>query len=316
VEDLPNPELLDGLTDFVAIVEAGSVSAAARLLDVPRATLSRRLTRLEDRLGVRLVHRTTRKLAPSPAGEELYRRAGQILAQVREAEQAIRRLDGVPRGRLRVSAVPLGRDPRILELFLTFLDRYPEVELELSTTARHVDLVAEGYDCALRGGVVRDQGLVARTLRTSRTMAFASPDYLERHGEPRTVDDLTDHECIRTFDPITERPMSRWPCLDGNHVVVHGRLATSELSLVARSIARGDGIGMVPSEVIHPEDQRWLVPVLPEVLGVHGRVSVVYPEREHLDPKVRAFVDHAVSLLADWSPSSVRATLDPDDAPR
>lgn len=302
MDRLPS-ELLDGLAEFVAIVDAGSVSAAARALDVPRATLSRRLGRLEDRLGVRLVHRTTRKLAPSPAGAELYRRAGTILTQVEEAERAVRRLDGVPRGRLRVSAVPLGHDARVADLFLTFLERWPEVELELSATSRHVDLVAEGFDCALRGGRVRDQGLVARTIRTSRTVAMASVDYLERRGTPATADDLAAHECLRSFDAITARPASRWPCRDGSTVPVDGRLVTSEIGLILRGVVRGDGIGMLPEpllDVLEPPDRARLVEVLPDVLGVDAQVSVVYPARRHLDPKVRAFVDHAVSFLADW----------------
>ncbi len=300
MDDWPAPELLDGLTDFVAIVDAGSVSAAARALDVPRATLSRRLARLEDRLGVRLVHRTTRKLAPSPAGEELYRRAERILAEVREAEEAIRRLDGVPRGRLRVSSVPIGQEMRIADLFLTFLERWPEVELELSSTARHVDLVAEGFDCALRGGVVRDQGLVARTIRTSRVCAWASADYLDRHGAPAGVDDLANHECLRSFDAISGRPASRWPCLDGSSILVSGRLVSSEMGLLVRAVMLGHGIALVPEEVldsIAAEGRHRLVPVLPDTLGLRGRVSIVYPEREHLDPKVRAFVDHAVAFL-------------------
>ncbi|MEM6928831.1 MAG: LysR family transcriptional regulator [Myxococcota bacterium] len=301
MDELPTSELLDGLTDFVAIVDAGSVSAAARTLDVPRATLSRRLSRLEDRLGVRLVHRTTRKLAPSPAGEELYRRAGLILAQAREAEEAIRRLDGVPRGRLRVSSVPIGQEMRIADLFLSFLERWPEVELELSSTPRHVDLVAEGFDCALRGGIVRDQGLVARTLRGSKVLAFASRGYLARWGMPETPLALADHACLRAFDAISARPVNRWPCLDGTSVRVSGRLVSSEMGLLLAATLRGDGIALMPEEVLlslRPEQREDLVAVLPDAVGMKGRLSVVYPERQHLDPKVRAFVDHAVEYFA------------------
>ncbi|MEN0066376.1 MAG: LysR family transcriptional regulator [Myxococcota bacterium] len=298
-EPLPS-DVLDGLTDFVAIVDAGSVSAAARVLDVPRATLSRRLSRLEDRLGVRLVHRTTRKLAPSPAGIELYRRASRILDEVREAEEAVRRLDGIPRGILRVSAVPVG-DPRYADLFLSFLEAWPEVELELSTTPRHVDLIGEGFDCAVRGGIVRDQGLVARHIQSSRVSAWASDRYIARRGQPRSLGELADHECLRTFDAISARPANTWPRLDGGGVAVSGRLATSEMAVIVRGIIRGDGIGMVPEEVLKslPDDVReTLQPILHDVLGMSGRLSVVYPEREHLDPKVRAFVDHVVAFLS------------------
>lgn len=298
--DAPSTDLLEGLTDFVAIVDAGSVSAAARELGMPRATLSRRLSRLEDRLGVRLVHRTTRKLAPSPAGVELYRRARHILANAREAEEAVRRLDGVPRGLLRVSTVPVV-DPLLGDLVLSFMERWPEVQLELSSTPRHVDLIAEGYDCALRGGLVRDQGLVARTIRSSRVSAWASTAYLATHGSPLTRDALSDHECIRSFDAVSARPVNVWPCFDGTSVPIRGRLATSDMTLVIHAVVRGRGIGLIPEEalkVLDDEVRSTLEPVLYDTVGMAGRLSVVYPEREHLDPKVRAFIDHVVAFLS------------------
>ena len=298
----------DGFDEFVCIVDEGSISAAARVLGLPRATLSRHLTRLEDRLGVRLLHHNTRRLAPTRAGEELYRRARGILTAAAEAEQAVRRLDGVPRGLLRISAPPLAGTDRLADVFLGFLARYPEVEIEVFTTMQHVDLVADGIDVALRGGIVRDPALVARRLRASHTRAYAAPAYLEARGTPRATADLAHHDCSCAYDPITLRPVRTWPLLKGGHVQVRGRLATNDIGLRLASALRGETIGLFPEGL-----QAWqgapegtLVPVLPDRVGINGALSIVYPEREHLDPKVRAFVDHMVASADTLMPPSGR----------
>ena len=288
----------DGFQEFVHIVDEGSISAAARVLGLPRATLSRRLGRLEDRLGVRLLHRNTRRLAPTQAGEELYRRARRLLTEATEAEEAVRRLDGVPRGLLRVTSPPLGGNEQLAVAFRSFLHRYPDVTLELFTTMRHVDLVKEGLDVALRGGTVRDPALVARRLRTTRVMAIASPAYVEARGMPQSVAELVHHNCVCGYDPVTLRPVRAWPLLGGGSVPVRGRIATNDLELAVSIALSGDAIALCPSEVprILGAEPGALLEVLPDEIGRQGGLSVVYPEREHLDPKVRAFVDHMVEV--------------------
>ena len=171
----------DGFEEFVAIVDNGSVSAAAESLGLPRATVSRRLARLEERLGVRLLHRTTRRMTLTPGGALLHRKASRLVTAARELEAEVRRLDGVPRGLLRMSIPPGTADSFITGWIVEFLRLYPEVSVELVASSVHVDLVAEGFDLALRHGTIDDASLIARTISVSVTIAVASPVLMDLH---------------------------------------------------------------------------------------------------------------------------------------
>ena len=162
----------EGFEEFVAVVEAGSLTAAAEALGLPRATLSRRLARLEERLGVRLLHRTTRRLTLSLAGERLYETARQVVRMAKESEADVQRLDGVPRGLLRVS-LPAGLHRPMATWVAEYMRAYPEVQVELVGSPERVDLVGEGFDLALRATEPEDASLVARTLARVRLLAVA-----------------------------------------------------------------------------------------------------------------------------------------------
>jgi DNA-binding transcriptional LysR family regulator len=297
-------DLLDGLAEFVAVVEAGSITGAARALGLPRETLGRRLGQLEERLGVRLLHRTTRRLAPSQAGEELYARARRILSEGAAAVEAVRSLDGVPRGRLRVTVPPNDAQQQMSEMLRTFMELYPHVEIEVLATPRHVDLIAEGFDVAVRAGPTLDPTLISRTLVHTELIAVAAPSYLRARGTPRSVDELASHECLRGYDASTSTPLRSWPLRDGGSVEVHGRFATNALPTLIDLAIAGSGIALLPELALRAAvtDGR-LVRILPE-LGTRAQVAIVYPERELLDPKVRAFVDHVVTFfetrVANW----------------
>lgn len=272
-----------GFEIFVAVVEEGGISAASRRLALSRPTLSRRLASLESELGVRLLHRSTRQVVPTPAGEELYRRARRIIADAREARLAVARLDGVPRGLLRVSVPP---GPLLGPTFDRFLAAWPEVELEVVATVRHVDLVSEGFDVALRAGSLSDPSLIARILWRRRRVVFASADYVAAHGLPSTVSQLSKHVCIRGFDR-GEVPQRSWPLRDGGQVAVSGRFTTNDLRFAIDACQNGLGLALMPESM---GDAVGLVPVLPDLVGDSTSLSVVYPSRELLDSKVRAFV--------------------------
>lgn len=293
-------ELTDGFAEFVAIVDSGSISEAARRLGLPRASLSRRLAQLEARLGVGLLNRGTRHLALTPAGQELHARAGVLLEQAAAIEEAVRRRDGVPRGLLRISTPPLAAE-QLDALCATFLEAHPQVQLEVHTTARHVDLIGEGFDVALRAGVVRDERLIARTLSRGRALAVASPDYLARHGTPERVEELSEHRCILGFSGAA-RPARRWPLLDGGEVPVDGPLRTDSVRLSLVAALRGRGIALVPRVLAAEALERGaLVAVLPERVGLDTTLSVVYANRALMPPRVRAFVDHVIAHAPDPS---------------
>lgn len=285
-----------GFEEFVRTVDEGSVSAAARSLGVPRATLSRRLGRLEERLGVRLLHRSTRRLKLTRAGEELYPRARRIVEEAIAAQDAVRRLDEVPRGLLRVS-VPINIDLSMAPFIDSFLAAYPDVELEVWATTRHLDLIAEGIDVALRGGLVADGSLIGRRVLATELAGVASPDYLDARGRPTDPEELADHECILGF-LRGERPERFWPLHDGSRIPVSGRLITNDVELRLAVALQGRGIALLPlSFCLGALAAGRLERVLEGALGSAAYLTLVYPEREFLDPKVRAFVDHAAMHL-------------------
>jgi DNA-binding transcriptional LysR family regulator len=281
------------LQAFVRVVDAGSLSAAAAELAVPRATVGRRLARLEERLGARLLHRTTRRLTVTAAGEELYGRARSILADVEAATLALRVSDE-PRGLLRVSVPPVS-ERWFRELILSFLARYPAVELELLSSTRIEDLLGRDIDLAWRAATDLDPGLVARQLMVSDRLAVASPAYLARAGTPARTEDLAHHTCLLGFTG-DDRPATHWPLRDGGRVRVHGRLVTNDLALLGAAAEEGLGIALVPRPVVRGALAGGrLVPVLEDVLGATTRVALVYPERRLLKPAARALIDHAVA---------------------
>jgi DNA-binding transcriptional LysR family regulator len=295
-------EITEGLEGFVEIVGHGSLSAAATELGVPRSTLSRQLARLEERMGVRLLHRTTRRIVPTSAGEELYQRARRVVEDARAAVDAVRRHDDVPRGRLRVTAPP-SYDEVLAEPILGYLNAWPEVELEFDATARIVDLVAEGFDVALRGGrAVSPPQLVSRPLLRTDAVAVASPAYLRRHGTPKHPDDLADHVTVLGFD-ATHQPEKAWPLVAGGSIPVRGRIVANDLVLRRAAASRGAGIALLPYTSIREAVREGaLVHVLPDVVGASASLAVVYAGRALLQPKVRAFVDHLIAWAATLPP--------------
>ena len=289
---------VDRMREFLAIAEAGSISEAARGLGLPRATLSRRLSALEADLGTRLLIRRTTRLALTHAGEELRKRANRIVADAQEAWDAVRRLDETPRGLLRVSVT----GPYFLDLFIQYLCDFPEVRVEVQSTPRHVDLLAEGVDVALRVGPVRDKDLIARRLHTDRLIAVASPDYLANRGTPLKSSELTKHSCIvGVFGDWT--PNAKWPLLKGGEISVSGRLSANDIALVRKAAIDGLGIVLVASAVVAEDAQQGrLTPILLDQIGAEMPVSLVYADREFIDPKVRKFVDRAAETIQRVQP--------------
>ena len=287
----------EGFEELVAIVEHGSVTAAAAALGLPRPTVSRRLARLEERLGVRLLHRTTRRMKLSQQGELLYPKARRVVLAAQDAEAEVRRLDDEPRGLLRIS-VPMGLPAIFAEWMAAFLALYEHVQLEVVANAEHVDLLAEGFDIAMRRGSISDRSLIARTLSTDTSIAAATPTYLARTGNPSSTAELAHHDCVVGFggSGVAEHA---WPLLDGSTVSVSGRIRTNDMRLRVEAAKQHRGIALVSENMISADLKNGsLVRVLRDTVGRIERVSLVYLDREHLDPKIRAFVDHLVERRA------------------
>lgn len=288
------------LLAFVRIVGARSVSRAALELGLPRATLSRRLARLEERLGVRLLQRTTRTLSLTDAGETFYGNARLVIDAVAHAEESVRRADAAVRGPLRVSMPPRLHDS-VHSMICDFAKAYPEVDLQLHFSSHYVDLRNGGYHLALRAGTHLEPGLLARTLMRLPVRAVASPDYLARKGTPANVRDLRRHQCLLGF-ARGELPESTWPLVRGGEVGVSGSFACNSVPLLVSAALAGLGIALLPHQAVsEPLAMGTLVQVLPKVLGTEARLSIVYAEREFMLPQVRAFID----AIAAWAPGNV-----------
>jgi DNA-binding transcriptional LysR family regulator len=296
-------DVTEGLEGFVETATHGSVTAAARALGVPRPTLSRQLSRLEQRIGVRLLHRSTRRLVLTRAGEELLPRARRIVDDARAALEIVRRHDEVPRGRLRIT-VPPAHDGFLAAPLVTFAAAWPAVALEIEATSRVVDLVAEGFDVAIRGGPTAPPGYVRRTLLRTPSVAVAAPEYLDRAGRPRTPDELAAHALLLGVDATGARESS-WPLLPSGRVRVAGGFVANDVVIRREAAEQGLGIALLPSLTARPGlEAGRLEAVLPGVLGQPAGLALLYPERAFLLPTVRAFVDH----LTRWAAGLPDAT--------
>lgn len=292
------------LVAFAKTVEAKSLSRAAAELRLPRATISRRLARLEQRLKTRLLRRTTRRLALTPAGEAFYRHARIVLDAVERAECSVRENDDVIRGELRVAVPPI-MEPSFSDMLCQFAARYPEVRLHVHFASQLVDLHGGGYDVALRAGLEFEAGLVQRTLARMPLLAVASPAYLERHGRPRSARDLRQHRCLLGF-ARGELPQTYWALSSKRKIHVEGVLCSNELTLLCNAAVQGLGIAYLPSTLVQPFiDSGELEQVLPRILEAQSQVAVVYPERAFVPAAVRAFVDAVVA----WAPAGLASSL-------
>jgi DNA-binding transcriptional LysR family regulator len=284
------------LTDiaiFVKVVELASFTAAAEALETSQPVVSKAVTRLEEKLGARLLNRTTRRLSLTEAGSELYRRSAHALKEIENAEHEVARFQTEPRGTLRVSA-PMSFSILHLGPFVhDFLQAHPGINVELHMTDQRVDLIEEGFDLAIRFGQLQDSNLVARKITSCRQVLCASPAYLVKHGAPERPEDLLEHNCIVYSFMMTPR---EWRLTDASgelHVVpVNGSLHSNN-GLVNKSAAiAGTGIVLLPTFYIGEEVKSGVLkPVLCAFRPPEVSMYALYPERRNLMPKVRTFID-------------------------
>ncbi len=285
---------------FSKVVELGSFTAAGQALGVPKATVSRKVQALEERLGARLLKRSTRRLGLTEAGSLYYEHARLIGRELDQAESAVQQLQGGPRGWLRFT-VPYSLGQRsIAPLLAEFRSLYPEVRLEMMLSNDIQDLIAEDFDLALRVGSLPDSTLVTRTLLKLRAEVYASPRYLEIHGEPQTPEALLDH---RLLSGTQGRQGGRitWSLSDGERAIeltVNPVIIVNDpMSLVA-PLRAGEGLALIAPAVLGAEIERGTVRrVLGVWQGPESRISAVFPPGRVVSPKVRAFIDFLVERL-------------------
>jgi DNA-binding transcriptional LysR family regulator len=283
---------LTSLTAFVRVVDSGGFSAAGRRLNMSTTMVSNHVQSLEDRLGARLLNRTTRKVSLTEVGKAYYDRCIQILADIEQADDIAGALQSTPRGTLRIyTATHIV--PFIAPVVAEFLARYPDVKVDLSMGERAVDIIDEGYDIAVRLTPPPDSSLIVRSLATWRHVLCCSPAYLEKHGRPQQLSDLSDRNCVRhVLYPFGDE----WRFVDRKgapaSVRVSGNLISNSGDTLRMAALQGVGVCLAPGFLIHAdlEDGR-LVRLLPEYRTVEFAMNAVYPHRHHLSAKVRTFID-------------------------
>jgi len=288
------------LVVFHSVVRHSSFAKAAEELALSPSGVSRIVTRLEERLGVRLVQRTTRSLSLTEAGSAFHARATQILEDLQEAEAEVQKATTQPRGNLRVTASLMFGQRYVMPLLEEILERFPDLSIDLTLTNRFVDIIDEGIDLAIRIGALSDSRLIARRLCSNQRVLVASPRYIASHGAPGHPEELSQHECIIYTGFAKPR---EWKLLgpDGPvSVSVSGRVATNNMEVVDDTSKRGLGISVGPTmSAYHALLSGELVRVLDDYTFEPSAIFAVYPSARQLSTKVRAVVDFLVEKFQD-----------------
>jgi DNA-binding transcriptional LysR family regulator len=293
--------LLGNLSVLVSVVETGNFARAADALGLSPSGVSRAISRLEERLGVRVLHRTTRSVTLTDEGERLYAQVGPLLSGIEDAALAAAGDSQAVRGRLRVSLDAMFARQVIAPQLAAFLARHPALELEIVTRDELGDLVADGIDVAVRFGVPPSSSLIGRKLLETRVLTVAAPAYLAAHGRPATPKDLVNHRCIQFRDPVTRRPFEWEFHRKGKVVPVEttGPLLVTDSGIMFAVCIAGAGIAQVLAVSVQDAlaDGR-LVELFPDWAEERFPLYAFYPSRKNSPPKVRAFVDFCVELAS------------------
>ncbi|KAA1015090.1 LysR family transcriptional regulator [Paraburkholderia panacisoli] len=287
---------------FRHVVEVGSFVGAAERMEMSAAMASKHVMHLEQQLGARLLNRTTRRVAPTEAGREYYERLSQVLTELEEAEQAVGAASVVPQGRLRVSSLSAFGLSHVMAAVADYAAQYPQVVVDMTLSDRVVELIDEGFDVAIRASPsgLKSSSLIARQIATAHLVLCASPAYLRRHGTPKSVADLANHNYLQ-YAGVSALEIA--PGDASPRVRLSGNLIVNHLEAQRVIVLQGAGIAMLGTEVIGDDLAAGrLVPLLvdevpPRELPIH----VVYASRRHLSAKVRSFVDFLAERFSNES---------------
>jgi len=282
---------MTSMATFVKVVESGGFSAAARTLSMSPSMVTAHVQSLEERLGVRLLNRSTRRVSLTEVGHAYYERCLQILAEADDADQIAQALQSTPRGTLRLNtsiAIP----PLLAPVIAEFVALYPEASVNLTMTDRMIDLVEEGFDLAVRNMSVPDSSLVVRRVATYRFVVCGAPGYLAARGIPGQPADLSHHNCL-VYSHSAWGNEWRFAGPDGEQsVTVEGNLQANSDNALRLAAVHGQGLALAPSFLLLDEIKSGrLVPVLTEFLQAEHAINAIYPHRHHLPAKVRSFID-------------------------
>ncbi|HZR36049.1 MAG TPA: LysR family transcriptional regulator [Nevskia sp.] len=295
---------LEAMQIYVRVAELASFTRAAEGLGLPKASISHAVQQLESALGTRLLHRTTRKVQMTQDGQAYYERCKDLLADMDELQSMFQRSEQSLRGRLRVD-MPSGMARKhVVPRLPQFLDAHPQIELELSSTDRFVDVVREGFDCVVRVGTLRDSSLIARPLGSFRTISCASPAYLKRYGTPRAPQDLAHHRLIH-YVSVLGAKSAGFEAPDGaggyRNLPMAGALTVNNSEAYETACLAGLGIIQAPYEGLRGRIEAGeLVEILPQHPPEPMPVSIVYAHRRNLPRRVRVFMDWVAETMRPY----------------
>ena len=291
---------LSGMTVFTKVAERESFTGAAEDLKLSKSAVSKQIARLEDRLGVQLIHRTTRRLHLTEVGRAFYERAKRVVEEAEAAEQAISQLHGTLSGTLRINS-PLSYGIRkISPLLPEFMARHPDLKIDISFNDRQVDLIEDGFDMGVRIAQLSDSSLIARKLGIAELVIAASPDYWQTYGKPEHPDELANHRCL-IYDYRQNPSDWQFKGPDGPFTVrVDGCFRSNNGDALICAAVNGAGVHYVPTFLAEEllangQLESALEPFIIEGIGIHA----VWPHNRHLSAKVRGFVDYLVENLSD-----------------
>jgi DNA-binding transcriptional LysR family regulator len=295
----------DNMQVFAKVVESGSFAAAAARLGISASMVSQHVKDLEERLGVRLLNRTTRKVSLTETGRAYYERCAGLLAELEEIERAVSDMHSAPRGELRVNSSPTFGILHLAPAVADFTARYSEISVELMLSDHMADMIEERFDVAVQIGQLPDSSLIARQLALCRLVVCGAPDYFARHGIPHAPADLATHNCLTIVTGISYYRTWHLVAADGTalNITPIGNLRTNSAAALKVAALAGQGVAYLPTYLVGDALQSGaLVTVLDDYLAPPLPVRAVYPHNRHLSAKVRVFVDFLAARFGHEPP--------------
>ncbi|WP_413112461.1 LysR substrate-binding domain-containing protein [Thaumasiovibrio sp. DFM-14] len=285
----------EGISEFVAVAETNSFTRAATKLATSVAQISRRVSSLENRLAVKLLHRTTRKVSLTEAGQLYYEHCRPLVEGLENAEFAIHQMQSSPKGLLRITAPVTYGEQQLAPLITSFMLLHPQLELDLVLTNQKLDLIEQGLDLAIRLGKLEDSGLMARRLSERQLYVCASPGYIAQHGEPYSLSELTQHQClIGSQDHWRFKEQGR-----SRSVRVQGKMRCNSGPALLDAAIRGIGLVQLPGYYVNPHlNAGTLIEVMPQYRDDKEGIWALYPANRHLSPKVRMLIDFLIEQFS------------------
>ncbi len=289
---------LSGISMFVAVAETRSFTKVGALFGVSSSAVGKSIARMEERLAVRLFHRSTRSITLTAEGTLFLERCRRIMGEVAAATAELSEASGVPRGRLRVSTPQL--TALVMPALTGFMRRYPDIVLDIDLSERMVDVIEEGFDAVIRTGTQDDSRLSARRIGSCRQVVLATPAYLAQHGTPTHPRELAGHACLLHRFPATGK-IERWPfTLPENEPepLLRERLTCSTIEAVTHALLQGQGIAFLPTFIVHEElDDARVITLLDDYMDRTVTFSMLWPASRYASPKLRVFIDYMVEHM-------------------